>query len=326
MISNTEKNRFCFAKKLLNIYPMSYLYTVFGIPIRSEIVLPAFQPLVDNGTENDTIVVKIGKTDGLFSQSITTTRAMCRFNADEFLYEMPKVGKYFVKNGNEIIIQPLTDNMDSVLVFFYSNALAAALFQRNKLLIHASGIIDKNGKVWLFVAPSRVGKSTTALMLHQLGYPLFSDDIVMFHNTANKNMVTPSYPMIRIWQNTLEAQTVFDQESIYQIRPAVEKYGVLFHDTFDPSPREIAGLVFLKIGEEKIEITDLNGKEGFGYLNDNFYRKQWLSGMGKNNLKFKDLTYLAKNTSFWLASRPREMTSFKDFAEAIDKQIISKNG
>ena len=48
--------------------------------------------------------------------------------------------------------------------------------------------------------------------------------------------------------------------------------------------------------------------------------------MGKNNLKFKDLTYLAKNTSFWLASRPREMTSFKDFAEAIDKQIISKNG
>lgn len=324
-MSNAEIIGFCFNKKLLNIYPMSFLYNVFGIAIRSEIELPAFQPLVDGETENDPIVVKIGKTDDLFSQPITTTRAMCKFNANEFLYEMPKVGKYFVKNGNKIIIQPLTDDMDSVLVFFYSNALAAALFQRNKLLIHASGIVNKAGKVWLFVAPSRVGKSTTALMLHQLGYPLFSDDIVMFHSTANKNMVSPSYPLIRIWQNTIEEQTVFDQESIYRIRPTVEKYGILFHETFDPRPREIAGVIFLKIGEEKIEISGLKGKEGFGHLNDNFYRKQWLSGMGKNNLKFNNLTCIAKNTSFYLASRPREMSSFKDFAEAIEKQIISLN-
>jgi hypothetical protein len=239
---------------------------------------------------------------------------------------MPEVASFYVSNGSEIIVEAHTEDMDSVLVFFYSNALAAILYQRNLLPFHASGIIDPSGKVWLFAAPSRVGKSTTALMLHERGYRWFNDDVLLIRFRDDRALAYPSYPLLRLWKNTVAAQEVFASEQVYRIRPSVEKYGVLVHERFDQRPREIAGMVFLKVGDSEIEMKKLTGMEAFSRLHRNVYRSQWAPGMNKQRFLFEELSKMAGSLSFWEAARPQDRVSFQEFAEAIEQQILLPHG
>jgi hypothetical protein len=304
---------------------MTYAYCVFGIPVFSEIPLPALVKSDGKPSSYQPIQVKMGNAQIPFKVPAKAFRPLCRYNENEFFYEMPEVVSFFVSEGSHITIQPHIKDMETVLLFFYSNALAAALYQRNMIPFHASGIVGQNGKVWLFAAPSRVGKSTTALMLHEKGYPLFTDDVVVFRFEEDRVLAFPSYPMLRIWKNTVAEQAVFAAEQIYKIRPTVEKYGIMIHENYDESPREIAGMVFLGVEGGQTKIQKLKAMDAFNHLRNNVYRSQWISGMGKQKIQFNHISELARAHSFWHATRPKNKSSYRDFALEIEQQVILTN-
>ena len=130
---------------------MTYYYQVFGLTCASEIELPALLTL-DNPTKID---FEVKLTDKLpeFEKVPNVVKPFSSFNEREFLYDFPEVAGYFVRNGEEILVKPHCIDWDSILLFFYSNALAAILFQRNLIPFHVSGVLDANGNAWLFPHP-----------------------------------------------------------------------------------------------------------------------------------------------------------------------------
>ncbi len=59
-------------------------------------------------------------------------------------------------------------------------------------------------------------------------------------------------------------------------------------------------------------------------LGMNIYRRQWLNGMKKQLLQFKQLTTLANAIPAWKAVRPQGTLTFESFATSIDEQIIQE--
>lgn len=303
---------------------MSYYYRVFGLDCSSEVELPAFLSI----PQPDQVDFEVKLTQALpeFDTPPNIVKPFSSFNEKEFLYDFPEVAGYFVRDGKEIWIKPNSIDWDSILLFFYSNALAALLFQRNLVPFHVSGVLDQEGNAWLFSAPSRTGKSTTAIMLQDLGYRLFTDDTCLLSVREEGIFAVPSYPMLRAWKPTLDQQQVHSATDAFQIRAEVEKYGVYFHDHFVTQPSPVKGIFFLEMDGDRILIESQKPALGMQALGNNIYRRQWIYGMKKQLLQFQSITAIAKHVPFFKAIRPKDKPSFKEFAQALHEQILRGNG
>lgn len=303
------------------VFTDSYTYKVFGQPIVSEIPLNALVKCDSFEFEADAIQVRLGVVNENLETLAIQDSNWYKFNASEFIYHLPGILKFSCKNGNEIVLEPLHDDMNHVLLFFYSNAIAAVLFQRGITPFHVSGVLDTAGKAWLFAAPSRTGKSTTALKLKERGFELFTDDTALLEVIDGKPMAIASYPMVRIWSETLESQKVFESDKAFQMRPNVDKFGIHFHDEFCQDPVEIGGIVFLNNQTDDLRIEQVSTIKSFRLLRQNVYRNNWVSGMGLEKGLYSRITSVVSGVPCYQAFRPKDVDSFDRFAEVIGKII-----
>ncbi|MCU0349427.1 MAG: hypothetical protein MUF43_01165 [Flavobacterium sp.] len=303
---------------------MTYKYLAYGIPIISSIELTA---LIEN-TENlalQPITVSEARVPENLEKTPLETKPFSVYNENEFLYNVPEVARYYVRDGKEIIIERLDGNWNEVLLHFYANCMAVALFQRNLIPFHVSGVFVDKGRVLLFAAPSRNGKSTTSVMLQQRGYPLFTDDTAILFVENGKCYAQASYPMIRLWQNTIEKQQVLHEADKFELCYDIEldKYGFMFHEQFVSNKVEVVGVVFLDADGNDMKIEKLKPSIAIQQLGNNIYRKQWLNGMKKQLIQFKHLTSIVNAASSWKAYRPKGQPTFDNFSEMIEDQIIN---
>jgi len=310
---------------MIPIYLMTYYYRVFGLDCKSDIEFPALLTIPEPSTID--FEVKLAPDELLeFETAPNVVKPFTSFNEREFCYRLPEVAEYFVRDGKEIWIKNLCIDWDSILLFFYSNALAALLFQRNLIPFHVSGVLDDLGNAWLFSAPTRTGKSTTAIMLQDLGYRLFTDDTCLLSVREDGIYAIPSYPMIRAWKPTLDQQSAVSQDNAFQIRAEIEKFGVYFHDHFVTQPAPVKGIVFLEMDGDEIRIESQKPAIGMQALGNNIYRRQWIFGMKKQLLQFQSITAIAQKVPFFKAIRPKDKPSFQTFAQEIHQQIIQAHG
>lgn len=302
---------------------MAFYYQVFGLYCQSEVEIPAFFPVASQGEPVD-FSVKLGKVERKFSLPAQALDDYSQMNEQEFYFMVPEVAKYFVKDGQEITIEPLTSDMRDVLLYFQSNCMAALLFQRGKIPFHVSGVVDHDGGVWLFAAPSGTGKSTTALKLKERGYSLFTDDTALIYVENGKCYAQASYPMIKAWPTTLENQGIISEENLFLILKDWEKMGVYFHDKFINRPMEVKGITFIKTEGTEIKIDKIPAVEGMMELLANVYRGEWTTALAKNKQQFITVSEIAKTVNFCEAIRPSNTSTFDAFAAAIDLQIMQK--
>ncbi|MFM6947697.1 MAG: hypothetical protein ACKOWQ_01665 [Aquirufa sp.] len=298
-------------------------YLFFGQWIISEFVLPEINSITDNAGLANPILLKYGKVPLSLEKPATEEKPFSTFNENEFLYQIPEIAKYYIRKGNEIIIEPISENETEVLLFFYSNALAAVLYQRNLIPFHASGVKINDKQIVLFPAPSRTGKSTTAIFLEKKGYPIFSDDTVLLEVKDGKCYATPSYPIMRLWQNSIEESEQYETEDGYELRPGMNKFGISFGDKYSTDKMEVAALVFLNNRTEELKIESLKSKNVFLYLGNNVYRKQWIIGMKKQITQFQLVSAISQKVPAFIANRPKGEDTFQSFSNAIEQEIIA---
>ena len=127
-------------------------------------------------------------------------------SASEFLVRIPEVGRYYVRNGEEIIIEPYPGAPPlDVRGFLFGNIFAVLCHQRRLLPLHASAVRMGHGVV-AFLGASGAGKSTLAGFLTQAGYPLVADDICLLDPGAPvESRVLPVAPWLKLWRGSLEA-------------------------------------------------------------------------------------------------------------------------
>lgn len=299
-----------------------YLYTAFGILIKSEILLPALVPYTGI-EESDYVTISIGKTPITLSTEPLDIKPFSVFNKTEFLYQIPDILKIFVKNGNEVILEALSGNEEEVLMHLYSNGLAAILFQRGLIPFHVSGVFINKTDVVLFAAPSRTGKSTTAVKMQEKGYPLFTDDTAVLHIVEDQVFAKASYPMVRLWQNSIEEQNHFDINEKFKLsnQSKFEKYGFHFHDNFSTNEFRVAGFVFLEIEGDQLKVESIKSTQMIQALGRNVYRNHWTTGMGMDQKLFKTLLAIANTVPAFIATRPLDLDTFEEFSDLIINEI-----
>lgn len=306
---------------------MSYYYLAFGIPIVSEIELPALVPVENGKGFLNPVYVKLGiipqdlKTPGTHPDRF----AYC--NANEMIYIIDNIIKFYISNGNEIIIEPISPNYMGNLIYFYSNCLAAILYQRDIVPFHVSGVFVEKDKVALFAAPSRTGKSTLALKLLELGYQPFTDDTAVLFFKNGKCYAQASYPMMRLWQNTIDSQSHLkedDKQRLYDDDDDYEKFGFSFHQQFSLEPCEVKQIIFLKKYGGELTERPVKNIDAFKALADNVYRCHWIPAMGRNKLQFVLISQILNTVPHTEAIRPENGESFESFPLLI-KNILQKS-
>jgi len=302
---------------------MGYFYQVFGLNCFSEIEIPAFLPLSFLQDNEIDFHIKIGKAKSLFTSPPRIFDDFSQMNEDEYYLHVPDVAGYFVRNGREVIIEPISEHMQDILLYFKSNCMAAILYQKNLLPFHVSGVISPDGGVWLFSAPSGTGKSTTALKLQERGYRLFTDDTALIYVENGICFARASYPMLKAWQETLENQKSYRISDSFPLNQSHKKFGLLFHKEFVNRPAVVKGIIFLEKEGSEIQIQPVSQVQGLGKLMENVYRGEWVSVLKKNQLQFNLVTSIAKTIPFWIAKRPEGQATFDTFSLALENVILS---
>lgn len=296
-------------------------YRIFGLMVESELELDALIPFNDYNFEIEPIKVTFGSAEQPFDENPVTEFVDCKFNNREFYFCVPDVVRFRVTDGCKIIIEPLCEDWGKMLLFFYSNAIAAVLLQRGLIPFHVSGVLDASGRAWLLAAPSKTGKSTTALMLKERGFELFTDDTALLEIIDKKPMAVASYPMVRVWSQTLEKQQVFDDSLAYQMRAGIDKYGIHFHETFKHEPVEIAGIMFLNDKTDKLRIEQVSSINAFKFLRENVYRSNWVTQMGLETKIYATISGILSKVPTYVAYRPQNQLSFDVYADLIAGMI-----
>lgn len=85
-----------------------------------------------------------------------------------------------------------------------NQVLPLALSLRGGHALHASAVLTPAG-VCAFTGPTGTGKSTLAASFLQEGCPVLSDDFVALEEDGAQVLAWPSYPGVRLWEDSAEA-------------------------------------------------------------------------------------------------------------------------
>ncbi|SFW19057.1 hypothetical protein [Chitinophaga sancti] len=282
----------------------TYTYYGFGLNIQSEIPFPELSPVPS--FEQAHVNIRLGKVpavpDGC---SFSTGRISYVMNDSELLITVPDTGRYYVSGGHTIIMHPDYEDceMRMLRLFVLAAGMAGILQQRGIIPMHTGSVLI-DGKLTLIAGRSGAGKSTTLAGLLNKQYRIFSDDIVVLAEGAGSAMHgIASYPMIKLWEQSMQALAYEDRS--FPIMPGMEKYGLFFHDDFDPHQYPINRVILLKLSENNGFTTErLSGGNAFEAVVEHIYKPSFFNSSKMRVLKFKTITQLLQNVDVYQIARP----------------------
>ena len=274
---------------------------------------PEYLPL--SSTQNIDLEIKLGQTGYTFS-SLTGSRiySYCMPDKNDFMMRIQGVASYRAFNGNSICIFPEEEaNRSDVNVYVSSNAMAAILFQRNALPLHAGGIFI-NDELVLVMGDSGAGKSSLLFHAMQKGYRMFSDDVVVVSDTTTYPLeVHASYPQMKLWKHQLNE---LNHLAVFPVRKGVDKYPFYFHRCFESDPIVPKRIFILKTVDNLsgVQIQKLSGGESFVELNSFIYRKEYFNAHDPTGI-FNSISQLANQSNIYLIKRPTDIDTASQVAE-----------
>lgn len=292
---------------------MLYNYTAFGINLRSEL---AFPELIAGPNSEKASHITFGQTPQSLPDSVSTL--LFEANATDIVIRIAGVANYWINEHNNVTIEPLCSDFDSVRLFFLSNVMAALVYRNGHIPLHASAIVHQD-QLYLFCGNSGAGKSTTVANLVTRGFLHFTDDVCVLQEHDNTIWGGASYPALKLWQDSLEQVNLTGSLPLTsRLRPGIDKFMVQSQAVETaPSPKKIAGIFFLQPGNPQIpgKAVTLSPTVAFKQLLDNVYRKRFTKVMGLDTLRFRIISQLSSAVPTHLVERP---TRFSDMDAFID--------
>lgn len=300
-----------------------YRYTGYGLKVLSEIEFPELMP---DDFEQADITITLGVIPADMRAKVNPDKSSSAVLQQDFILNIPSVGLYYASQGKNILVEPNENSDESSLrLFLLSNALAAILVQRNQILLHASSIIHENQLI-LFLGDSGAGKSSIAAELSKRGFTVFSDDVCVlksFHKNDKTVEAIASYPMMKLWDDTINVLKDDQFEKKHKIRPEMEKYSHFFHSSFDSKAYPIKKLFFLHPVNEIIpyESRKVSGLEAFEWLGKNTYRRQFILDHEMQKLHLEAISRLISSAEILLMSRSMSDSDISSFTDFVEKYL-----
>ncbi|HEX2952474.1 MAG TPA: aldolase, partial [Bacillota bacterium] len=180
-----------------------YFYRVFGLTVFSEYELPELETI--DPLEKPDLRIILGETPQEL-EGATVHRPHLQIAPQSLLLRIRSAGGFWVRDGKEIILNPLPDAPpENVRLFLLGSAFGALLYQRGILPIHGSALVHQ-GQAFILTGVTGAGKSTLAAALVHRGCKLLTDDVaaVTFDDIGTP-WVQPAYPQQKLWQDSATA-------------------------------------------------------------------------------------------------------------------------
>lgn len=175
----------------------SLLYGPFLLD--SEVDVPELRNFT--GTGHIPVSLRLGAVPELLAGSVPygTQR---HFTTSEFLLNVPGTGRFYVRDGREIRVEPAPGAPGSDLAIYLLGSVFGALCHQNGLLpLHASAV-EVRGEVTAFLGHSGAGKSSLAALLRERGYRIFADDICLLEPVKDGLAAAPLAGWLKLWRET----------------------------------------------------------------------------------------------------------------------------
>ena len=156
---------------------MSFFYRAHGLAIESDLHLPFWQTVP--GVDAVDVSISYGEAPHDLADPLQV-RAGYQCRDRETLFTNPNAGRVWVRDGRQIVVDPLPDRSDELAAIVVTSGLAALLHQRGLAVLTGSAVLTANGAVVLY-GSAFSGKTTLAAALHESGYPLICDGLVSLH-------------------------------------------------------------------------------------------------------------------------------------------------
>ena len=241
-----------------------------------------------------------------------------RVSATEYVFRIPGVGTYSVRDGREIAVfaEPGADDRE-VRLFLLGTAWSAVCYQRGLLLLHA-GVVQSGDGAIAFCGKSGAGKSSACAWLLGRGWRLLGDDLCRFETASDAAVVYPSPPRLKLWREALEAMS-WPADGLEQDHSRLEKYRSSLPEIQGPSgfePVPVRAIYLLEWGD--LDLTRLTGVEALRrFVAAATYRPDLIDGMGRHAIHWELFLELARRTTVWQFTRPRDWEAADEAMESL---------
>lgn len=285
-----------------------------SIPIPEMISIDAEQ----RGGYTPDVVIAEGEFPDDLPEALESS-AVHEANAEALLLRVAGVGRYLVRGGREILIDPdPAATAHDVRVFLLGTCLGVLLHQRGLLILHASGVASDRGAL-LFAGASGAGKSTLLAELLRRGYKMIVDDVCAVRfDDESRPIVIPAYPRTRLWADAA-ARFEVDTTNLPRTRPSWDKFERQVPDQFWAHEAFLTHVFHLADphdGEEFL-LESLPPFEAFTTLVDHTYRGILLDGLDLRASHFELASRAAGSVKVLRVRRPADSYRLVELADLV---------
>lgn len=296
---------------------MSYLYTAYGLTIKSEIELPELKPhgiLTINPVDAD-VTIRSGMVEENLP-SAHSKRKHVQVGDREVLLTFKHVGRFLVTNGTDILFSSFAQAQPSqIRLHLLGSCLGAIFQQRSKLTFHGGAVNIKN-QITLFLGKRGTGKSTLTATFFNRGYLVFSDDVCVMDDPYVGNNLYPGAPFIKLCTSSLK-KLGSDSVGLQKVITSREKYLLPLPTGSENAPVKVDRIYILRWGNQ-IRITHVSKKEALPLLAGNTYRP-WMSKKNLGEAKILDMcTQLIQRIPVYTLTRPFDITRIEEAIPHIE--------
>jgi hypothetical protein len=215
----------------------------------TELLFPEL-PTAELAPGDRPVVVSVGHTPPFLAAPLVSSE-WYQANRSEFLLRLPPVATYYVRNGEEVVVEPAPGAPElDVRSYLVGSIFAALCHQRGLLPLHASAVATEAGAM-AFLGASGTGKSSIAAFLGRRGQRIVADDICLIDPSApRESRVVPVAPWLKLWDTTLEALGEA-RIGLPRIFSDDDKFRVVLDE--DRSPVALVQLIVLERGDDGTE-------------------------------------------------------------------------
>ena len=297
--------------------PSSSCYRAFGLRLQSALPLPELYPDdVACGAVDEAIDVNVRLAPAPPPDAPEILPAV-RVDADHFWMDVPRVGRFLVRNGREMIVELCPDAPDGdVRAYLLGSAMGALLQQRGLLPLHASAVAV-DGRAVAFIAPAGSGKSTIAMHLQHRGHRVICDDICAVEVGDGVARLRPGLRNLKLWRASLGA-IARSPDGLEAVLADMDKYRVPVDAPAEDRVFDVAAVVLLGWGEEPA-VAPLPGAEAVGALIANTFRGQLVAPMGRQAAHWRQCLDLFNAAGVHRLVRPRALDRLAEASALVER-------
>ena len=279
------------------------LYSCCDFRLLSDIPLGELIPADDAADTRPIVEIRLGALPDTLP-GVTPSKYGLEIAGDAVLFAIPKVARYLVRAGREIVVDPIPGGSERDLrLFLLGSAIGILCHQRGLLPLHANAIVVDEGAV-AFAGHSGAGKSTLAAHFQRAGYEVLCDDVCVISFEGGEPFAWPGLPRLKLWGDAAAAFG-HDPAGLDQAIEGMDKYHVPLAAPAPVRPISFRRLYILSRaeGDDESAIERLRGQDALGAVMAQTYRGHYLSPMGLAQRHFGQCAALLAHAEIYAASR-----------------------